>query len=415
MSSETKPTGDKSNSDLNSANTELSGAAVTSSLTDDDNDAIIHGGPLFRLLAKFGLGHGSGERTALVCLLFVSLTWLPMAILAMVQNVAINSSLKIPFFFDISEMCRFLLCAPLLIVAEKVIEPWLRNVIQQFRALISSEDSAQFQKFIASAVRGRESLIVEMLLLLIAILRPHLDSSITQLHTVPSWQSINGSFSYAQTYCTFVAKTLMGWLWLRWLWKYCLWSLLLVRISTLNLRLIPTHPDDTGGLGFVAVGQTKFTILIAAFSLLAVGAMADDIVFQGATLHAQRWIIVAVICLALVIFTTPLLAFSPKLAECKRKGLLSYGKLAYEYVSAFDQKWIQNRQSCHEEILGHADIQSLADVEGSYSIVQRMKIVILDKDLLTSFILAAALPFAPLVLTVYPLDALLEKVFRSVF
>lgn len=383
---------------------------------DPQNDydvSIIDGGPLYKVLKNTGLSHAAGT-TGFLCLLFIVVTWIPMLVLSMLQNVALNPALKIPFLFDISEICRFLICAPLLILAEKVVEPWLGSVIRQFRQLVPADEIDAFHHNINLATRARELVIVEICLLLFALIRPHFDLAVAMMHEVSSWQIIGNTWSYAQTYGLYIAKPIMAWLLLRWMWKYCIWSWLLVRLSTLNLRLIPTHPDDTAGLGFIAVGQTKFSIIVMAFSVLALGAMADQILYQGSTLLSFRWLILTVVCISLVIFTVPLLAFTPKLIECKRRGLFAYGRLAQEYVDAFDKKWIENRESCKEEMLGHADVQSLADVENTYSIVQRMKLVIIDRGLLTSFALASVLPFAPLLLTVYRLDDLLDRLFKNI-
>lgn len=337
-----------------------------------------------------------------------------MLLLTLAQNIAWNPSLKIPFLLDYSEICRFVICAPLLIYAEAIIEPWLRNVVMQFKSLLASGEESKFDDFVARVTRTRDLVIVELILLCFALLRPHFDSSIAALHSVPSWQNINGVESWAQTYSMFIAKPLMGWLWLRWLWKYVLWSWLLIKIATLNLRLIPTHPDDTAGLGFVAIGQTKFSMLAFAFSVLAFGNIADDVIYQGGVLMHYRWIVMAVVTLGLVVFMTPLLAFTPKLIECKRNGLFVYGQFAQDYVEKFNNKWIIHRDQTDEDVLGHADIQTLADIENAYAIVQRMKIVIVDRSLLLSFALAALIPFAPLLLTVYQLDDLIDKVFKNI-
>jgi hypothetical protein len=36
----------------------------------------------------------------------------------------------------------------------------------------------------------------------------------------------------------------------------------------------------------------------------------------------------------------PLLMFTPKMAQARRKGLADYGLLAQRYVESFEQKWI---------------------------------------------------------------------------
>jgi len=50
-----------------------------------------------------------------------------------------------------------------------------------------------------------------------------------------------------------------------------------------------------------------------------------------------------------------------------------YGKLVTNYVEGFEEKWIRRRTSGKEELLGSGDIQSLADLGNSYSVVSEMR------------------------------------------
>jgi hypothetical protein len=375
-------------------------------------DAVIHGGPLFHALSRIGMSY-SGGRTKFLCLVYAAVTWGAMALLTVVQGVFYNSALKIPFVFDVSEIARFLICGPLLIAAEPMIEPWLKNVVNQFRVLTPDAQKDEFNTIVARSTRMRELWWVEVLLIGFALLRPHIDPSIAFVHEVPSWQTVGAHASYAEIYCNFVAKPLMGCLWLRWLWKYICWSLLLCRIASLELRLIPTHPDDMAGLGFVAVGQAKFSLVVAALAVLVASGSADEILYAGVSFMEQRWIILCIVILSLVIFLTPLLAFTPKLIEVKRRGLFEYGQLAQEYVDAFDTKWIENKTTSRDGLLGHNDISTLADLENAFNIVQRMKIILIDKSILLSFVLSAIVPFMPLALTMISIEDLIDRLLKN--
>jgi hypothetical protein len=58
---------------------------------------------------------------------------------------------------------------------------------------------------------------------------------------------------------------------------------------------------------------------------------------------------------------------TPKMASAKRKGLADYGLLAQRYVESFEQKWVLRDSTPSDELLGAADIQSLADLGNSYA------------------------------------------------
>ena len=59
-----------------------------------------------------------------------------------------------------------------------------------------------------------------------------------------------------------------------------------------------------------------------------------------------------------------------------------YGLLARRYVAGFREKWIADSSTSSEELLGSGDIQSLADLSNSFSVIREMKIVLIDKKLL---------------------------------
>jgi hypothetical protein len=109
----------------------------------------------------------------------------------------------------------------------------------------------------------------------------------------------------------------------------------------------------------------------------------------------------------------PLLIFAPSLLQGKREGLSRYGSFATTYVRDFDRKWIYGGAT--EELLGTGDIQSLADLGNSVSVVREMKIVPFGKDDVLRLVIAAGMPCLPLLLTVMPPDVLLGHLIKIGF
>jgi hypothetical protein len=62
-----------------------------------------------------------------------------------------------------------------------------------------------------------------------------------------------------------------------------------------------------------------------------------------------------------------------------------------------------------EPLLGSADIQSLADLDNSYSIVREMRLAPFGRDTIIRFILVITIPLAPLALTMFSLEELLKR------
>src|SRR5271169_2100367 len=93
---------------------------IKSSVAEDFS--ITRGGPLHRLLVR--LGHAGDERRRVVrrALLAILILWLPMLVLSLVQGQAYGTHVTIPFARDLAVNIRFLIAAPILILAESGID-----------------------------------------------------------------------------------------------------------------------------------------------------------------------------------------------------------------------------------------------------------------------------------------------------
>ena len=143
--------------------------------------------------------------------------------------------------------------------------------------------------------------------------------------------------------------------------------------------------------------------------------MGRDIIFGEASLFDFQVFVIGYVLLILIAFLSPLLIFTPKLFAVKRKGLLEYGSLAAHYVRDFQRKWVKGEVPDGEALLGSADIQSLADLGGSFEIVRKMKPIPIDLNTLIALAGSAVVPLLPLVLTVLPMDEIVRKVFSLLF
>ncbi len=386
------------------------------SLADFDL-SLLRGGPLYSLLVKAGIARPGLAGIVLRILFFVCLTWVPLAAITIGSGTFFTTSLKVPFIFDFAEISRFLFVLPLLIAAEGIVEPWLGHVMAHCRTLTAEADQEKFKQNIALSLRSRDSITIELLIVLLAFIRPHL-GGLELSSSTSSWRTCTTAAGVEPTtaflWYLYIAKPLISLLWFRWLWKYIIWSQLLFRTSKLTLRVTPTHPDRMGGLGFIAVAQTRFAILYFAIATQVASYVGEEIVFEGAKLFSFKYLILTLVLVAPVIFLTPCLAFSGKLLKAKRKGLLEYGALADQYTKEFHEKWIEGKRSDNEVLMGSSDIRSLADLANSFTVVQTMKSAIISKTTIMTFALASLLPFAPLLLTVYPFDELLSRLVKMV-
>ncbi len=372
--------------------------------------SIIDGGPTFHLLQRLGL-RGAGWRRVVKCFVAALLvTWLPMLLLALLQG---NST---PFLRDINVLIRFLLALPLLLLAEPLLAERSAHTLQQFwqENLLTEECRARFTAAVETAVRRCNRWLSELLLLLLA-----LASSLGLFAGLPATSlSANWQFSTSLhptlpgIWYAGVANTLFVFLIYRWLWRIAIWWLLLARLAPLPLLLVPTHPDRSAGLGFLAFGQEEFAVLILAISLTTAALGANNIIYRKLPLSTQVIPLILIILLALVIIFGPLCAYCRTLFRVKVQGLWQYGSLAARYTQAFHKKWLGDWAShAHEEdILGNSDVQALADLGTSYEYVRRIVLIPFAPRLLLAALLAAALPFLLLALVTTPVETTMQAI-----
>jgi hypothetical protein len=183
------------------------------------------------------------------------------------------------------------------------------------------------------------------------------------------------------------------------------------RVSRLELRLVPTHPDRAGGLGYLELVHTEFIPLVLAISATQSASLAQHIASGRMTFDSIYPGVAFILLADAVLFIGPVCIFSRKLWACKIKGLSDYSALAERYVNEFDRKWLSADPALGEPLLGTADIQSLADLSNSVSIVRDMRLVPVSPSMLMYLAAAALLPLLPLVLFKYPMADLLAKFF----
>ena len=140
---------------------------------------------------------------------------------------------------------------------------------------------------------------------------------------------------------------------------------------------------------------------------LLAGLMANRMFFAGATLIEFKYEVGGLVAVMVFAVLGPLLVFAPSLAAARRTGMREYGALAQRYAAEFDRKWLRGGAAADEQLVGSADIQSLADLGNSYAVVREMKPLPFNLRNVIQLGMATLLPAAPLLLTIMPLEQLL--------
>ena len=380
--------------------------------------SLVVGGPLFQLLRKSRL---EGDATELVhrrILASILLTWLPLLLLS-TFGAGVESGTRISFFRDIEVHVRFLVALPTLILAELLVHSRIRPVVRRFVEwrIVPPQDMPVFRKAIDSAVRIRNSVLVE-LALVVAVYTVGLWvwSSRTELGP-QTWYALPGGrwkLTPAGYWYVFVSLPLFQFLLLRWYMRLWIWFRFLWQVNRIELNLVPTHPDRSGGLSFVGKSSYAYAPILFAQGAILASITADRVLYGGESLQSFKFQLGGFIAFFVVILLGPLLMFTPRMARAKRKGLAEYGLFAQRYVESFDQKWVGGTFSA-EELLGTGDIQSLADLGNSYDIVREMRVVPFGLQDLSRLAVASAVPLTPLLLTIFSFHELVTRVIKVIF
>jgi hypothetical protein len=393
---------------------------VRSPILDEPPDfSLVLGGPLFQLLRR---AHLAGERTELLgrrLISFMGISWLPLFILAAVVPMA-GGAERIDFLRDVEVHARFLVAIPALIVAEFIVHSRMLPVVRRFveRRIIVPDDLAKFYRAVQSAFALRNSVSLELGLLgAVYTIGLWIWNSRFQLEDA-TWYAMPGGrwqLTPAGFWYVFVSIPILQFMLLRWYVRLFIWYRFLWQVSRLPLNLIPTHPDRAGGLGFL--GQTAYAlgpILFGQGAMLA-GVVASRVLNHGEQLMSFKLEAGSFVAFFVAVIFGPLLMFTPKMAEARRRGLADYGLIAQRYVEAFQNKWARGEGANSSELLGSGDIQSLADLGNSYLIIQEMRIVPFGLTDISRLAASTAAPLVPLLFLIWSPEEVIVQVMKVVF
>jgi hypothetical protein len=372
------------------------------------------GGPLYQLFLRLRIARPPLQLLRRRTIGVAVIAWLPLLLLSMLEGRAFGG-VTLPFIHDIEAHVRYLVSLPLLIMAELIVHLRMRPLVAQFveRGLVAGEARGRFDAIVASVMRLRNSVVLEVLMLALVYSVGHYYWR--QQHALPNatWLgSPTGSgltLTWAGFWAGWVSTPLFQFLLLRWYFRLFLWWRFLWQVSRLSLRLFPTHPDRAGGLGFLADSALALAPLLLAQSALLSGVIAQRILFQGASLLDFKQEIIGAAVVLMLLVLSPLLFFVGQLNRVRRRGIQEYGVLASRYVADFDRKWLRGGAPGDEPLVGTADLQSLADLAGSLEVIETMRPVPFGKEIFVQIAAVVVLPLLPLLLTMFRVDELLGK------
>jgi hypothetical protein len=380
--------------------------------------SLVLGGPIFQLFRR---SHLAGEGLELLyrrLLIITLVAWLPLLLLATFDSPTGNVG-RLSFFHDVEVQVRFLIALPVLIAAELIVQSRIRPVVRRFveRRIVLPRDLPRFDSAIERAVRLRNSIPIEVGLLLFVytfglwLWHGRVAINVSTWYAMPGgrWHLTPAGFWYV-----FVSIPIIQFILLRWYLRLFIWFRFLWHVSKIDLNLIPTHPDRSAGLAFLGKSAYAFGPVLFAQGAMLAGLVASRVLYGGESLLSFKLQIGGFVAFFVLAILGPLLMFTPRMARAKRQGLADYGLLAQRYVESFEQKWVLRDPASPDELLGAADIQSLADLGNSYALVRDMRSVPFGLEDISRLAAATAAPLVPLLLTIFSPEELIMRIIKVV-
>jgi hypothetical protein len=376
---------------------------------------LFEGGPPNKLQAWLGLIRKDRPRLWLRAALVVLLGWLPLAVLSLTQGELLRRSTASGFVWDFAAHSRYLIAAPLLVLAEGFCLPALTAVAWQFLAtgIVAESDYPKFRDAVASTRRLLNSNWVELTVVVCAYILVAVLVLVRPPEEFASWHGnfTSGHFSASPAgwWLLLVSLPLLLTLELGWMWRLFLWTRFLWLMNRVNLRLIPAHPDAAAGLKFLDYSLRAFMPLGFIAGVLAAGPILNR-VLAGADPTHFKFTILGIVVAVLALFVCPLFVFAPRLASERRRGTFLYGALAAAMGREFEKKWFASRQALDQGALAASDFSSTTDLYAVVANVYSMYVIPLQLKDLGLLALATLAPFVPVVLLAAPLDVILGKI-----
>jgi hypothetical protein len=386
---------------------------TNSSFTAAADLSFIRGGPFYRAQQALRLIHPSQWNLSRRIIVLIAVTWLPLLVLtAILKPTGLVSLIR-----EYRIYARLLIAVPVLLIGESFMDSRFRLVIGHIRqvGLLHSSDLAHMDGVIATLIRLRDAFLPELIVLVLLVV--HTALSYRGLVDASPWlgQGVGANLhlTVAGWYAVAVSAPIFQFLLGLGLWRWLLWTYFAFQLSRQNLRLVATHPDGHGGLGFLGLTVAAFAPIAFAATAVIGATWRNEILRGGARLADFKLQAIVLAVIIGLVALGPLVFFVPRLAALRRRGILEYGILGQLHSVEFDEKWIHHRAGHEAEFLQAPENSALADFGRSYETIQDLRPFPADRGALYALAASVVIPVLPPILAQVPLAVVLKDLLEA--
>jgi hypothetical protein len=371
---------------------------------------------LLRLLHSSILRVSSrAKATFVLALIAVVVAAGPLIVLCLLDGTLIGGVGTL--LLDVDVLVRLLITLPLLIIVTVPVSRQLQTVLIYLleSEIVPPDQASTMQELVAQLERRRHSVLTWVITVAITyIFMFYVRDTNSSVVYAAAWftddGTIGGSPSPAGWWYTFVAGPLVIIFVVRWIWLMLTWGAFIRKIAALPLRLVPSHPDLMGGLGYVSQAQGIFSLVAFCLSTMAAGRAASDILFAGG--HVLNWApAMAVVTVFLVLLiNVPMMFFAGRLLSEQRMLLQRFGGASAHVSRYLEDLLMRSDQMVTAEEARDPIFSAHADMTASFQNAEAMTGLPFSKKAFLQVLLMAAIPFVPVIGIEYDLVELLEKI-----
>jgi len=321
------------------------------------------------------------------------------------------------FLADYRIHARMLIAVPVLFLGQSLMESRFRMIVEQIREahLLADADRVVGDKVIVGLRRLRDSNLPELIILLLVV--ANTDFSFSTVADAIPWFATASTTGLRLTpagwYAVVVSASISEFLlWLS-LWKWLLWSIFAFKLSRMPLNLVPTHPDQHGGLGFLGLMADSFAPISFAVTIVIGATWRHEILHHHAHLVDFRLPAIVLVVIVVVLAFLPLAFFIPPLTDLWQKGMLEYSTLGQILTTEFDEKWIAGRAGHEAQALKEVESDNLLNFSQIYDRITQLIPLPVDRSTLIPLVLSVVIPALPTILAEIPVGVALQDLFKA--
>jgi hypothetical protein len=369
-----------------------------------------------RWFRRLHLVPARGLGTVRRALFFALVTWLPIVIWAAMMRRGAEPDASESLLRHYGVHARCLIAIPLFILAEAGLHGTVMRMVSLFvsSGTVPPEQQPAFDAALHD-VRGLRDSSLPWVLVFGATIAWLLVDHPAMHDDAYAWAFANDSaLGFGGWWFAYVARPIFFALLLSWLWRMLLVVYWFWRVGRLELSLVPSHPDHTGGVGFVEKLPGAFALVTFAVTAVVTSRWAHELASHGATLQAFAMPAAAFVLLWALFALLPLLMLTPMLLAARAKAVPAYGALVGDQGRLVHRRWILREPVAGAPILDAPEIGPVADAAALYDAVRKMRFVPIGKMALIAVLVPMAIPMLVVAGLQIPLGELLLKLLKTV-